>query len=152
MVCVHSISYSSLPDRFLAFDLYDRTTGKFTSREVLEERLRGTGICLVPVIEMRKGTSDVPMVMPADDELRAMVQRPSSFYDGRVEGIYLKIEKAGWVVERGKVVRGDFISGNEHWTRGNLALNGIVGVRVPITSSCMDAKLATGPFRIKALL
>ena len=71
----------------------------------------------------------VPVVlegrMPSQVELKEMVERPSLFWDGRVEGIYLKIERAGRVVARGKVVRGDFIAGNEHWTRGNLRVNGI---------------------------
>jgi atypical dual specificity phosphatase len=123
MVCTHSINYSRLPDQFLAFDLYDRTTETFASRDVLEERLRDSGVHLVPVLEKRSGHSKS---MPTDDELRAMVQQPSNFYDGRVEGVYLKLEKGGRVIDRGKVVRGDFIAGNEHWTKGNLTLNGIV--------------------------
>lgn len=63
--------------------------------------------------------------MPGDEELRELVQKRSSYYDGRMEGVYLKVEKNGRVVSRGKVVRGDFIPGNEHWTRGNLRVNGM---------------------------
>ncbi|KAG8834761.1 hypothetical protein FRC17_007267 [Serendipita sp. 399] len=132
VVCVHSIHYSRLPDRFLVFDLYDRTTGTFASRDVIENRLRGTGIGLVPVIERRVAVDGQnPSVnMPTHEELISMVQRPSLFYDGRVEGVYVKVERAGKVLERGKVVRGDFIAGNEHWTKGILTFNGIVECRM----------------------
>ncbi|KAG9056880.1 hypothetical protein FS842_009321 [Serendipita sp. 407] len=128
MVCVHSIHYSRLPDRFLAFDLYDRTTGIFASRDVLEDKLHGTGIELVPVIEKRVAIDgQTPSVsMPNHEELTSMVQQPSRFYDGRVEGVYVKVERAERVIGRGKVVRGDFIAGNEHWTKGILTFNGIV--------------------------
>lgn len=129
LVCTHSINYSRLPDQFLAFDMYDRTTDTFASREILEGRLRDNGIDIVPIMEIRRSTPETQIQIPTDDELRAMVQRPSRFYDGRVEGIYLKLEKGGRVIDRGKVVRGDFIAGNEHWTKGNLTLNGIVKAR-----------------------
>jgi atypical dual specificity phosphatase len=54
-----------------------------------------------------------------------MIQTTSRYYDGPIEGVYVKVEKDGIIVDRGKVVRGDFISGNEHWTRGNLRENGL---------------------------
>lgn len=126
MVCVHSIHYSRLPNQFLAFDLYDRSTETFASRDVMEGILKGTGIHMVPVLETRESSFGQSLTMPTEEELRAMVQGPSQFYDGRVEGVYVKVEKDGKVTGRGKVVRGDFIAGNEHWTRGDLTLNGIV--------------------------
>lgn len=63
--------------------------------------------------------------MPSEEDLKRLVQGQSRFWDGRVEGVYVKAEKDGRVVSRGKVVRGDFISGNEHWTKGELKLNGL---------------------------
>ena len=126
MVCVHSIKYTRLPSRFLAFDLYDRSRKVFVSRNVLEARLGGSGIAIVPTVMCIEGQPEegAGPVMPSDEELKGMVQQPSRFYDGRVEGVYVKVEKDGIVVGRGKVVRADFIAGNEHWTRGNLELNG----------------------------
>ena len=127
MVCVHSIKYTRLPDRFLAFDFYDRSRKTFASRGVLEAKLEGTGIAIVPTLMRIHGRLEegAGPVMPSDEELKGMVQQPSRFYDGRVEGVYVKVEKDGVVVGRGKVVRADFIAGNEHWTRGDLELNGI---------------------------
>ncbi|PVF97953.1 hypothetical protein CPB86DRAFT_706003 [Serendipita vermifera] len=135
MVCVHSINYTSLPSEFLIFDLYDRVTASFASRDVLEAKVKGTKLHIVPMMEMRQNSpeySEGQLTLPSDEELRLMVQRPSQFYSGRVEGIYVKVERGGRVVHRGKVVRGDFIAGNEHWTKGPLTLNGIVKVSVSI--------------------
>ena len=60
-----------------------------------------------------------------EEELKEMVQRPSQFYEGQVEGVNVKLERKGRVVSRGKVVRADFIAGNEHWSRGPLRLNAV---------------------------
>lgn len=43
-----------------------------------------------------------------------------------MEGVYVKVERNGVVVQRAKIVRTDFIAGNEHWTRANLRVNGLV--------------------------
>ncbi|KAI0352276.1 ATP dependent DNA ligase [Trametes cingulata] len=115
LVATHSIPYSRLPDWFLAFDFYDRTTGRWADRRTLEALLADTDIRAVPLIH--KGR------MPSQDELRQMVQRPSQFYHGPVEGVYVKVERNGEVVSRGKVVRADFIAGNEHWSKGPLKTN-----------------------------
>ncbi|KAJ8079568.1 hypothetical protein PM082_011155 [Marasmius tenuissimus] len=118
LYATHSIPYTGLPDLFMAFDLYDRSTDTFIDRKTLTSLLKPTGIAIVP--EIYEG----PMV--SSDDLKAMVERQSNFWDGRVEGIYVKWEKAGRVINRGKVVRADFIAGNEHWTRGNLRANGLL--------------------------
>lgn len=115
----HSIAYTHLPDRFVAFDLYDRGRDRWASRDVLERIVGRVGIALAPIVW--RGDA-----IPDDETMKGMVQGRSKFWDGRVEGIYVKVEQAGVVVKRGKVVRGDFIAGNDHWTKGNLAWNGIV--------------------------
>jgi len=56
MVCVHSIKYTRLPNRFLAFDLYDRSRKVFTSREVLEPSLRGQGSQSYPPLCVSRAT------------------------------------------------------------------------------------------------
>ncbi|KAK0489153.1 ATP dependent DNA ligase [Armillaria novae-zelandiae] len=117
MYATHSIPYTNLPDRFLAFDLYDRYLELFIDRQSLEVLLGPASIQVVPLIYQGK--------MPSEEDLRKLVQGQSRFWDGRVEGVYVKVEKDGRVVSRGKVVRGDFISGNEHWTKGELKMNGL---------------------------
>lgn len=118
MFATHSISYTRLPDRFIAFDLYDRSTQMWADRKSLDKLLSGTSICSVPILH--EGS------MLTEGEILGMVQGQSKFYDGRMEGIYVKIEKNSCVISRGKVVRKDFIAGNEHWTKGQLRINSIV--------------------------
>ncbi|KAK7063701.1 ATP dependent DNA ligase [Favolaschia claudopus] len=118
LAVTHSIPYTQLPDRFMAFDLYDRSTDTWANRQTLTALLGETTIQLVPVL--------CEGVLPSEMELKSMVQTKSKFWDGRIEGIYVKFEKEGLVVSRGKVVRADFIAGNEHWTRGNLRVNELV--------------------------
>ncbi|KAI0683418.1 hypothetical protein BC835DRAFT_1470554 [Cytidiella melzeri] len=115
LTTVHSVTYTKLPDWFLAFDLYDRTSQAWVDRGTLVSLLAGTRIRVTPVIH--EGS------MPSEEELKAMVQRKSQFTDGRLEGVYVKLEREGKVVGRGKVVRSDFIVGNEHWTKGILRTN-----------------------------
>ena len=118
MYATHSIPYSNLPDWFLAYDLYDRSTQTFVDRRTLEVLLDGTSIKLVPLVY--QGES-----MPSADVLLSMIQQKSLFYDGRTEGVYVKVEARGAVKMRGKVVRSDFIAGNEHWTKGGIRVNGL---------------------------
>ncbi|KAF4546934.1 Hypothetical protein D9617_94g089190 [Elsinoe fawcettii] len=121
LVAKHSIHYSSLPDLFLAFDLYDRVEGTYVSRRLLERALKGTGIGMVPLIETREGGV-------GEEELRGMVQGRSRYYEGRVEGVYVRFEDAEGrrTVRRGKVVRGDFLAGDEHWSRRGVVKSGVL--------------------------
>lgn len=119
LAATHSIPYTNFPDRFLAFDLYDRSTRTWADRRSLENCLRGTGIQSVPLLVERTG------VLPTEEELKNMVQSESRFYPGRVEGVYVKFERDGKVLSRGKVVRSDFIAGNDHWSKGVLRLNNL---------------------------
>lgn len=125
VTATHSIPYTRLPDRFIAFDLYDRRTRSFETYDELKSQLtkKAPSIPLVPLIwEGPEST------MPDDSRLKEMVQAPSLYYAGPVEGVYLKIEskREKRVVRRGKVVRGDFIAGNDHWTKGIIRWNGIL--------------------------
>ncbi|KAF7337757.1 ATP dependent DNA ligase [Mycena sanguinolenta] len=118
LAVTHSIPYARLPDRFMAFDLYDRSTDSWVDRAALAALLGETTIQMVPVLYEGE--------LPSETELKGMVQTKSKFWDGRIEGIYVKFEEDGQVMSRGKVVRSDFIAGNEHWTKGNLRVNEFV--------------------------
>lgn len=125
MSATHSITYTMLPDLFIAFDLYDRSLNRWATRDVLERLVGARGIALVPIVE--RGTqSDVSLTRQS---LMDMVQRPSHFSSGRVEGVYIKLERNGASFQRGKVVRGDFIAGNEHWTKGFIKWNTVETLR-----------------------
>ncbi|WWD06926.1 hypothetical protein V865_005023 [Kwoniella europaea PYCC6329] len=120
MYATHSIRYTNLPDWFIAFDHYDRSTDTFLDRQSLQSLLilYECDIHLVPIMEELDRT-------PTDEQLKGMVQRQSNFWNGRVEGIYAKWEYGGVVRKRGKVVRSDFIAGNDHWMKRKLEVNGI---------------------------
>jgi len=106
MVCVHSIKYTRSPNRFLVFGLSDRSRRVFASREVLEARLEGSGIAIVPTVMCIEGRPEggAGPVMPSDEELKGMVQQPSRFHDGRVEGVYVKVEKDRTFDDRASVL------------------------------------------------
>ena len=71
---VHSIKYTRLLNRFLAFDLYDRWRRVFASRGVLEVRLEGSGIATVPTVMRVEGRAeeDAGPIMPSDEGLKGM--------------------------------------------------------------------------------
>lgn len=119
VVAKHSIHYTRLPDRFLAFDLYDRYTQTFVSRGVLGTALEGTGICQVPLID-RVNTLE-------EKQIHRHLATISSYGDSCIEGIYVRKEDPTGqrTVERSKVVRGDFIAGNQHWGKQTLVLNDV---------------------------
>lgn len=112
----HSILYKDLPDWFVAFDYYDKLERKFWSRPRLEKLLEGTSIQLIPLIARSTFNSA--------EQLRALAQTPSQFYSGPVEGVYLRrCNDSMWLTERGKIVRSDFMSGNDFWTKGGIQPN-----------------------------
>lgn len=84
MYARHSIHYTRLPDLFIAFDIYDKKKGRFLSRRCRDRLLEGTGIATVPLI--REG------VLSRED-YEALLSTPSAFYDGPVEGVYIRIDE-----------------------------------------------------------
>lgn len=118
MYAQHSILYTQLPNVFIAFDLYDKVAGAFASRAVLEAKLDGTGIPIVPLVAHKTFTSL--------EELMALLDTPSQFRGdgGPLEGVYLKVDRSDHCVARGKLVRADFIHNiEEHWMSKTLVRN-----------------------------
>jgi len=115
----HSIAYNKLPDYFMAYDLFNKVEGKFYNRDILEEKVKGTNIVLVREIFRGK--------IKKEQDILAMLKMESAYAtEGKLEGVYVKIFEGDYVKERSKIVRTDFLSGNEHWTRGNLEPNTVV--------------------------
>ena len=54
----------------------------------------------------------------------------SCFYDGPVEGVYIRLcdEDLGFTTKRAKIVRNDFLSGNEHWSKNQYTMNIVVSI------------------------
>lgn len=111
----HSVSYTHLPDYFIAFDLYSKSQKKFYSRDIMMQKLQDTHI--VPVREMYRGRIE------SRRQLEQMIQQQSEYTDERVEGIYIKTFEDDFVKDRCKLVRADFICGNEHWGKRKIEVN-----------------------------
>jgi atypical dual specificity phosphatase len=113
----HSIKYNNLPDYFMAFDLFNKREKVFYNREILEKKLENTNIKLVRV--MNEGTFD-------KQHLLKLIEMKSNYTDSRVEGIYLKAFDGDYVKYRSKLVRNDFISGNQHWSKNIVEPNNLM--------------------------
>ncbi|XP_065054389.1 uncharacterized protein LOC135683141 [Rhopilema esculentum] len=122
----HSIFYTRLPSYFVAFDIYDTDNGHFVSRKTRDKMLNGTGIATVPLIVEKEFRSP--------GELLPYLEAPSAYYDGPVEGIYLRVdedtqdnhkaENSGTLLQRAKIVRPDFLQQiEEQWTRQKFVKN-----------------------------
>ncbi|KAF1351987.1 hypothetical protein BDV97DRAFT_348547 [Delphinella strobiligena] len=107
----HAIQYHSLPDMFIAFDLYDAEYDAFFSRKALSQRLEGSGICQVPTLPLPERL-DGPSLQTLVREM------PSAYSPSFAEGIYLRREKGDRLIDRAKIVRKDFMAGNNKWSRG----------------------------------
>lgn len=107
---LHTVSYNSLPGYFIAFDIYSRRKGRFLSRQSFHKRLRDAGgakIPTVPIVAHR--------VFANIREVEELLTSQSSFGDGLVEGVYLRLDEApapgareGCLLDRCKLVRAEF--------------------------------------------
>jgi hypothetical protein len=142
----HTIFYDELPHYFLEFDVLDTERGEFLSTE--RRRALLAGLPVVPVPVLRIGPARTL------DEITALIGR--SLYKGAgwrerlteaarakgldesrvweetdrsdlMEGLYIKVEEVGRVVERYKYVRASFLTSvldsGTHWLRRPLLPN-----------------------------
>mgnify|MGYP002822573112 CR=1 FL=1 len=114
----HSISYNKLPDYFMAFDLYNKKEKVFYNRQILDEKLENTNIKSVRIMYNGK--------IENKNQLLKLIENQSDYTDSRVEGIYIKTFEDKYVKYRCKLVRNDFICGNDHWSKGIIEKNQII--------------------------
>ncbi|KAI8611115.1 hypothetical protein BC830DRAFT_686468 [Chytriomyces sp. MP71] len=120
VVARHSVSYDLLPDVFVAFDIYDIREARFYSRMRFDAALEGSGISKVPRVDV----SHLGMVTKED--LLRLIEEWSSFSSTeRREGLVLRLDKQDHLMSKAKVVRPDFICGNDHWSKGIIEKNKI---------------------------
>lgn len=119
LAATHSIAYDRLPDFFLLFDVYDRSTQRFWStvrRNSLAERL-GLGVI------RNLGTGHFELT----ELKRKMLESFSAYHQGACEGIYLRQEDTDWLLARAKLVHPDFVQGiAEHWRLHTLRWNKVL--------------------------
>jgi ATP-dependent RNA circularization protein (DNA/RNA ligase family) len=110
----HSIYYNRLPDWFLAFDVFDKTNGKFLSSQRRDYVVQTLALSAVPKLSYGRFTLL---------DLESLCGR-SRLGDCEAEGIYMRSEDEDWLVMRAKLVRPTFIQTIEkHWSRSNLKRN-----------------------------
>ena len=116
----HSINYTELPDYFIAFDLWDKIEQRFYSRPRLESLLSKTSIKIIPLIH----TGSFESI----NDLIKYVKTKSAFCSGQVEGVYIRCCDTNnmWLKYRAKIVRSDFLCGNDHWSKNIQQVNGLI--------------------------
>ena len=138
MYAKHTIYYDLLPHYFMEFDVLDRETGKFLDTPSTHELLKALPVCSVPVLssgsfnsmdEVLRFLSDSCYISEnhiehlREDALRLGLDadRVCRETDAArtMEGIYIKVEENGEVVDRMKYVRASFLQTVEesqsHW-------------------------------------
>lgn len=112
----HSVYYSKLPDWFLAFDVFDKSSERFYS---VNRRNNLVNNCsLSPVPELVRGVF-------ALSDLKQLLLK-SRVTEGPPEGIYLRIDDGDWLKYRAKLVRPAFVQLiEEHWTHYKMEKNNL---------------------------
>ena len=115
----HSIHYNSLPDYFIAFDIYDIKEEKFLDRVTFYQIMSNTNIAyLKPIVNNIEECNTV-------EKITSFLNSKKSEFstESLIEGIYFRIDVDGFLKERGKIVRGDFVCGNEEWSKHRITPN-----------------------------
>lgn len=112
----HSVTYDSLPDWFLAFDIYDRASSRFWSTPRRNSLAQGMGLSTVPMLLAgRTPFADLEILVRSE---------PSRFRAGPTEGIVIRQESQQWLTRRAKIVSPDFVQSiQEHWRRRRIEWN-----------------------------
>lgn len=113
---VHSVRYTRLPDWFLAFDVYDKVEGRFWSAARRDDLAAELGLTVVP--RLGEGRFDVPTLQRFLTRSRLTEHPP--------EGLYVRQDRDGYLRERAKLVRAEFVQAiEEHWSRRPLETNSL---------------------------
>ena len=118
VAAVHSLEYGSLPDYFLAFDVYDRGAMRFWSTVRRNAFASQLGLCAIHQV----GAGRYRL-----SSLKQMIgSAPSAYGDGGREGIYVRHEGQDWLFARAKLVHPDFVQNiGNHWRSRPLHWNAL---------------------------
>lgn len=115
----HSVVYDHLPDWFIAFDVYDRTAGRFWSTRRRDSWLDRLGLPVIPTLA--RGPTTLAKVTT-----HAMTGT-SRFGTTPLEGVVIRRDSAGILEQRAKLVRPDFAQAiKEHWRSRRIEWNMVV--------------------------
>lgn len=112
----HSVYYPSLPNWFIAFDVFDIKAQKFLSVRRRNDMVDRIGLPIVPLIKYgRLSLSDIPNLL-----------QKSAYGDALCEGLYFRLDKNGWLSLRAKYVRETFSQAIEqHWSKRPIQRNNV---------------------------
>lgn len=134
----HTVYYDALPHYFLEFDILDRETGKYLDTPSRHKLIRALPVCSVPVLAEGVYQSEQSLLqllgssyyitdrhlenLRAESEklgLDAARQLRETDNSDLMEGLYIKVEENGEVVDRMKYVRASFLqtvdASETHW-------------------------------------
>ena len=134
----HTVFYDALPHYFLEFDILDRETGIFLDTPARHKMLEGAPVVSVPVLGTGICTSKEQLLKHLGQSAYVSGNQRQNLYDaavklgldperscsetelsGLMEGLYIKIEEDGRVVDRLKYVRAAFLQcvvfSDTHW-------------------------------------
>lgn len=144
----HTIFYDALPHYFLEFDMLDTVSGAFLSTDCRHDLLAGSPVVSVPVLWRGQPRSLAELVSllgrslykspywreNLDEAVAARrfdgqrIQRETDVSD-IMEGLYIKVEQDGRVVERYKYIRASFLTtvldSEGHWLSRPTVPNGL---------------------------
>ena len=150
----HTVFYDALPHYFLEFDILDRDAGVFLDTPTRHEMLKNTSVLSVPILgEGQYSTKDEMLKLLGPSRFVTGNQR-QNLYDaavklgldperscdetelsGMMEGLYIKVEEDGQVIDRMKFVRSAFLQcvdfSETHWIDKPIVPNQLA---VPIES------------------
>lgn len=128
MYAKHTVFYDALPHYFLEFDIFDRDTGLFLDTSARRQMLEGFSVVSVPVLGEGVYTSKDELLNLIGQSKFVTGRQKQNLYQsavdlgldpktvcketelsGMMEGIYIKVEESGQVVERMKYVRSAFV-------------------------------------------
>lgn len=128
MYAKHSIYYDLLPHYFMEFDVLDRGTGKFLDTPSRHELLKSLPVSHVPVLESGLFKNIDEILKYLGDSNYISSQHIEHLHEDAerlgldadqicretdasrtMEGIYIKVEEIGYVVDRMKFVRNTFL-------------------------------------------
>ena len=112
----HSLNYDRLPDWYLLFDVFDQAKQVFWSSARRDAVARRLGLVTVPRFGRGRYTLGQLKTM--------LIEEPSRFRDGELEGIVIRRESPTECIQRAKLVRASFTQGIEdHWRNRSIEWN-----------------------------
>ncbi|MGB0582032.1 MAG: RNA ligase family protein, partial [Limisphaerales bacterium] len=123
----HSLHYIGLPHYFFEFDVYDKEAGEFLDLQSRLEILDGTGICTVPVVHEGEIDEQGLRELVVKSQFDSRFDNPTTGeIDRLMEGLYVRVEAAGFVKGRANFVRPEFterVMLSEHWKHQRMVPN-----------------------------